>query len=154
MSALANRYGFRLVAILGSVISCGAFVLSYFSTSIEFLYISYGVLGKFLPSLETHYFGGRSPNCLGGKVSLHLTPRVAPRRGGDVFLSQHATDTCETVPRSSGAIHQNSLRGNIKLVPGALWPPTLTLSPHPPLSLFLVSRGLCALDCQEVSGQA
>ncbi|KZC06189.1 Monocarboxylate transporter 12 [Dufourea novaeangliae] len=45
VSALANRYGFRLVAILGSVISCCAFVLSYFSTSIEFLYISYGVLG-------------------------------------------------------------------------------------------------------------
>ncbi|XP_076657053.1 monocarboxylate transporter 12 isoform X1 [Halictus rubicundus] len=45
VSALANRYGFRLVAILGSVISCAAFVLSYFSTSIEFLYISYGVLG-------------------------------------------------------------------------------------------------------------
>ncbi|KOX78835.1 Monocarboxylate transporter 12 [Melipona quadrifasciata] len=45
VSALANRYGFRLVAILGSVISCSAFVLSYFSTSIEFLYVSYGVLG-------------------------------------------------------------------------------------------------------------
>ncbi|KAF3422609.1 hypothetical protein E2986_02716 [Frieseomelitta varia] len=45
VSALANRYGFRLVAILGSVISCSAFILSYFSTSIEFLYISYGVLG-------------------------------------------------------------------------------------------------------------
>jgi len=48
VSALANRYGFRLVAILGSVISCIAFVLSYFSTSIEFLYVSYGVIGKFL----------------------------------------------------------------------------------------------------------
>ncbi|XP_032667087.1 monocarboxylate transporter 12 isoform X1 [Odontomachus brunneus] len=45
VSALANRYGFRLVAILGSVISCSAFVLSYFSTSIEFLYISYGCIG-------------------------------------------------------------------------------------------------------------
>ncbi|KAH0955530.1 hypothetical protein HN011_010929 [Eciton burchellii] len=45
VSALANRYGFRLVAILGSVISCIAFVLSYFSTSIEFLYVSYGVIG-------------------------------------------------------------------------------------------------------------
>ncbi|XP_012215065.1 monocarboxylate transporter 12 isoform X2 [Linepithema humile] len=45
VSALANRYGFRLVAILGSVISCSAFVLSYFSTSIEFLYISYGAIG-------------------------------------------------------------------------------------------------------------
>ncbi|XP_029662200.1 monocarboxylate transporter 14 isoform X4 [Formica exsecta] len=45
VSALANRYGFRLVAILGSVISCIAFVLSYFSTSIEFLYISYGAIG-------------------------------------------------------------------------------------------------------------
>lgn len=57
MSALANRYGFRLVAILGSVISCSAFVLSYFSTSIEFLYISYGVLGKFLS-----YVQGRASN--------------------------------------------------------------------------------------------
>ncbi|XP_020297605.1 monocarboxylate transporter 12 isoform X3 [Pseudomyrmex gracilis] len=45
VSALANRYGFRLVAILGSVISCFAFVLSYFSTSIEYLYISYGAIG-------------------------------------------------------------------------------------------------------------
>ncbi|XP_014487210.1 PREDICTED: monocarboxylate transporter 12-like [Dinoponera quadriceps] len=45
VSALANRYGFRLVAILGSVLSCGAFVLSYFSTSIEYLYISYGCIG-------------------------------------------------------------------------------------------------------------
>ncbi|XP_071560079.1 monocarboxylate transporter 12 isoform X2 [Temnothorax nylanderi] len=45
VSALANRYGFRLVAILGSVISCVAFVLAYFSTSIEFLYISYGAIG-------------------------------------------------------------------------------------------------------------
>lgn len=57
MSALANRYGFRLVAILGSVISCSAFVLSYFSTSIEFLYISYGVLGKLLS-----YVQGRASN--------------------------------------------------------------------------------------------
>lgn len=45
VSALANRYGFRLVTILGSVISCIAFVFSYFSTSIEFLYISYGAIG-------------------------------------------------------------------------------------------------------------
>ncbi|XP_035732597.1 monocarboxylate transporter 3-like [Vespa mandarinia] len=45
VSALANRYGFRLVAILGSILSCLAFVLSYFSASIEFLYVSYGVLG-------------------------------------------------------------------------------------------------------------
>ncbi|CAD6215459.1 GSCOCG00011200001-RA-CDS [Cotesia congregata] len=45
VSALANRYGFRLVAISGSVISCLAFVLSYFSTSIEFLYFSYGLIG-------------------------------------------------------------------------------------------------------------
>ncbi|KAG7202991.1 hypothetical protein KM043_010123 [Ampulex compressa] len=48
VSALANRYGFRLVAILGSVISCLAFVLSFFSNSVEFLYVSYGVLGMLL----------------------------------------------------------------------------------------------------------
>lgn len=45
VSALANKYGFRLVAILGSIIGCIAFVLSAFSTSVEFLFISYGVLG-------------------------------------------------------------------------------------------------------------
>ena len=46
VSALANRYGFRLVAIMGSFISSGAFVLTYFATSIEFMYFSYGILGK------------------------------------------------------------------------------------------------------------
>ncbi|XP_043278418.1 uncharacterized protein [Venturia canescens] len=45
VSALANRYGFRLVAILGSVVSCLAFILSYFSWSVEYMYITYGVLG-------------------------------------------------------------------------------------------------------------
>ncbi|XP_014294874.1 monocarboxylate transporter 14 [Microplitis demolitor] len=45
VSALANRYGFRSVAIVGSFVSCLAFVLSYFSTSIEFLYFSYGLIG-------------------------------------------------------------------------------------------------------------
>ncbi|XP_015610429.1 monocarboxylate transporter 12 [Cephus cinctus] len=45
VSALANRYGFRLVTILGSVMSCMAFSLSYFSNSIEFISITYGVLG-------------------------------------------------------------------------------------------------------------
>ncbi|XP_034944405.1 monocarboxylate transporter 13-like isoform X2 [Chelonus insularis] len=45
VSALANRYGFRLVAIAGSFISCLAFVLSFFSTSIEYLYFSYGLIG-------------------------------------------------------------------------------------------------------------
>ncbi|XP_033228511.1 monocarboxylate transporter 10-like isoform X2 [Belonocnema kinseyi] len=45
VSALANRYGFRPVAILGSVISCIAFVLSSFSFSVEYLYFTYGILG-------------------------------------------------------------------------------------------------------------
>lgn len=44
-SALANRYGFRLVAIIGSVLGSVAFVISYFATSVTFLCISYGVLG-------------------------------------------------------------------------------------------------------------
>ncbi|XP_060523862.1 monocarboxylate transporter 12 [Cylas formicarius] len=44
-SALANSYGFRLVAILGSLVSASAFGLSYFATSVEFLCITYGVLG-------------------------------------------------------------------------------------------------------------
>lgn len=64
MSALANRYGFRLVAILGSVVSCCAFVLSYFSTSIEYLYITYGCIGEFLffPVLFFSRFFSSFPN--------------------------------------------------------------------------------------------
>nr|XP_046483376.1 monocarboxylate transporter 12-like isoform X3 [Neodiprion pinetum] len=45
VSALANKYGFRLVAMLGSVISCSALILAFFGQSIELLCISYGVLG-------------------------------------------------------------------------------------------------------------
>ncbi|XP_058802122.1 monocarboxylate transporter 3 isoform X2 [Phymastichus coffea] len=45
VSALANRYGFRLVAIVGSVIACLSFVLSHFATSIEFMYVTYGIMG-------------------------------------------------------------------------------------------------------------
>ncbi|XP_018573059.1 monocarboxylate transporter 7 isoform X1 [Anoplophora glabripennis] len=44
-SAIANRYGFRLVAILGSLMGATAFAVSYYSTSVTFLCISYGVLG-------------------------------------------------------------------------------------------------------------
>lgn len=44
-SAIANRYGFRLVAVIGSVLGATAFVISYFATSVTFLCISYGVLG-------------------------------------------------------------------------------------------------------------
>ncbi|CRK96937.1 CLUMA_CG010346, isoform A [Clunio marinus] len=45
VSALSNRYGFRKVTILGSLIAAAAFFLSSFaSTPIE-LYLSYGVMG-------------------------------------------------------------------------------------------------------------
>lgn len=44
-SALANRFGFRLVAIAGSILGCAAFVLSYFANSVEFLSVSYGIIG-------------------------------------------------------------------------------------------------------------
>lgn len=45
VSGLANRYGFRIVAIAGSIFSASAFVLSYFATSVEFLYVSFGFFG-------------------------------------------------------------------------------------------------------------
>lgn len=45
VSALANRYGCRAVCIAGSIISCVAFVLSTFSTSVNMLMLTYGVLG-------------------------------------------------------------------------------------------------------------
>ncbi|KAL1491788.1 hypothetical protein ABEB36_012332 [Hypothenemus hampei] len=44
-SAIANKFGFRLVAILGSVLGAIAFVLSSFATNVEFLCITYGLLG-------------------------------------------------------------------------------------------------------------
>lgn len=44
-SALANRFGFRTVAITGSVLGALAFVLSYFANSVEFLCVSYGIIG-------------------------------------------------------------------------------------------------------------
>uniref|UniRef100_A0A8D9BUH3 Monocarboxylate transporter 12 n=1 Tax=Cacopsylla melanoneura TaxID=428564 RepID=A0A8D9BUH3_9HEMI len=45
VSALANRYGFRTVSIIGSVLGGLSFVVSSFSTSVEFLYVSYGIMG-------------------------------------------------------------------------------------------------------------
>lgn len=45
VSALANKYGCRAVCIAGSIISCVAFVLSTFSTSVNMLMLTYGVLG-------------------------------------------------------------------------------------------------------------
>ncbi|XP_072932577.1 monocarboxylate transporter 12 [Epargyreus clarus] len=45
VSALANKYGFRVVTILGCVISSVAFALSYYATSVIYLYIVYGVIG-------------------------------------------------------------------------------------------------------------
>ncbi|XP_037048815.1 uncharacterized protein LOC119083250 isoform X4 [Bradysia coprophila] len=47
VSALANKYGCRAVCIAGSIISCVAFVLSTFSTSVNMLMLTYGVLGGF-----------------------------------------------------------------------------------------------------------
>lgn len=47
VSALANKFGCRAVCIAGSVISCAAFVLSTFSTSIGTLMITYGIIGGF-----------------------------------------------------------------------------------------------------------
>lgn len=44
-SALANRYGFRMVTIGGAALAGVAFFASYFATNIQFLYITYGVIG-------------------------------------------------------------------------------------------------------------
>ncbi|XP_004932688.1 monocarboxylate transporter 7 [Bombyx mori] len=45
VSALANKYGFRVVTIIGSLISSFAFAVSYYATSVEYLYIIYGIMG-------------------------------------------------------------------------------------------------------------
>lgn len=44
-SAIANGYGFRLVAIFGSILAAVGFALSSFATSVIFLCITYGVIG-------------------------------------------------------------------------------------------------------------
>ncbi|CAH0393762.1 unnamed protein product [Bemisia tabaci] len=45
VSALANRYGFRCVTILGSILGCISFILASFSTSLWSLCFFYGILG-------------------------------------------------------------------------------------------------------------
>lgn len=63
-SALANKWGFRPVTIIGSFIASAAFGLSYFANSILYLYIVYGFIGGigfcliYIPSVITvgYYF--------------------------------------------------------------------------------------------------
>ncbi|XP_026749154.1 monocarboxylate transporter 2 [Galleria mellonella] len=45
VSALANKYGFRVVTIVGSLISSSAFALVYYANSVEYLYFVYGIVG-------------------------------------------------------------------------------------------------------------
>lgn len=45
VSALANRFGCRKVTILGSVLTCVAFLISTNSPSIEVLILTYGIIG-------------------------------------------------------------------------------------------------------------
>lgn len=64
VSALANRWGFRPVTILGSVIASIGFALSYYGTSVGYLYVTYGMIGGigfcfiYVPSVITvgYYF--------------------------------------------------------------------------------------------------
>ncbi|XP_055837911.1 uncharacterized protein LOC129906263 [Episyrphus balteatus] len=64
VSALANRYGFRPVTVVGAIFAAASFGLSYYATSVEFLFISYGFLGGigfcmvYIPSVITigYYF--------------------------------------------------------------------------------------------------
>ena len=45
VSALANRFGCRIVSIVGSIIAGLAFAISQFSPSIDVLILTYGVMG-------------------------------------------------------------------------------------------------------------
>lgn len=45
VSAMANRFGFRPVTMAGAVFAAICFGLSYFATSVEYLFLIYGVLG-------------------------------------------------------------------------------------------------------------
>ncbi|XP_055639332.1 monocarboxylate transporter 12 isoform X2 [Toxorhynchites rutilus septentrionalis] len=64
VSALANRWGFRPVTILGAFIASTGFALSYYGNSLGYLYVTYGVIGGigfcfiYVPSVITvgYYF--------------------------------------------------------------------------------------------------
>lgn len=45
VSALANRYGFRMVTMIGAILAAICFSVSYFATGVIFMYIIYGVIG-------------------------------------------------------------------------------------------------------------
>lgn len=47
VSALANKVGFRITTIIGAFTACTGFAVSYFASSIYFLYVSYGCTGGF-----------------------------------------------------------------------------------------------------------
>lgn len=50
-SAIANSYGFRLVAIFGSLLAAAGFALSSIATNVTFLCLTYGVIGgKSIPT--------------------------------------------------------------------------------------------------------
>ncbi|XP_026473866.1 monocarboxylate transporter 14 isoform X2 [Ctenocephalides felis] len=63
-SGLANRYGFRGVSLVGALLAASGLMVSYFATSVEFLFVSYGVVGGlgfcflYMPSVITvgYYF--------------------------------------------------------------------------------------------------
>ncbi|XP_022323778.2 monocarboxylate transporter 14-like [Crassostrea virginica] len=45
VSALTNKFGCRAVAFAGSILACLGFVLASFSNSVEFLMLTYGIMG-------------------------------------------------------------------------------------------------------------
>lgn len=45
MTALTNRYGFRVVTMLGSVIASSAFAVCYFAPNVFYLHFFYGIVG-------------------------------------------------------------------------------------------------------------
>lgn len=45
VSALANKYGFRVVTIVGALISSAAFAVSFYAPNVEYLYGIYGIIG-------------------------------------------------------------------------------------------------------------
>ncbi|CAH1972935.1 unnamed protein product [Acanthoscelides obtectus] len=58
-SAVANKYGFRSVAMFGGVLGAAAFAISHFADSVTFLCVTYGVIGGigfgflYVPSIIT-----------------------------------------------------------------------------------------------------
>nr|CAI5834275.1 unnamed protein product [Callosobruchus analis] len=89
-SAVANKYGFRSVAIFGGVLGAAAFAISHFANSVTFLCVTYGQQGKIIVFVWTPGYVGIAGNDAAGERARNAvedSPRGLPIRACDLKSS-------------------------------------------------------------------